>query len=41
MPRRGAKPAIERAEETALVAETQQIACIRERQIGLTKVLLG
>jgi hypothetical protein len=41
MPRRSAKPALGGAKESALGGETQQIGCIRDRQIGLTKVLLG
>ena len=41
MPRRRPEPPLGCAEETALVAEPQQIGCIRDRQVGLTKVLLG
>src|SRR5215471_18619896 len=41
LPRRSPKPALGRAEEGALVAEAQQIARVRERQLGIAEVLLG
>src|SRR5262249_1802434 len=40
LPRRNLKPPPEGAEETALVGETQQKAGLRDRDVGLTEVLL-